>query len=76
MTDLPDDPITGRPIRGGDRRAEFERLSRENPRDLEAERAFIRSKIEIVQSDLSLSEDEKAKIIAELRDRAGLDDLA
>ena len=50
-----------------DKRAEFERLSRQVPRDPEAERAFIESKIEMIRNDPALSETEKEKAVEELR---------
>jgi hypothetical protein len=50
-----------------DLRSEFERLSRQVPRDPEAERAFIESKIEMIRSDLNLSKTEKERAIEELR---------
>ena len=50
-------------------RAEFERLSRQTPRDPEAERAFVESKIELIRNDPRLSEDEKKRAIEELRKR-------
>jgi hypothetical protein len=46
---------------------EFERLSRQVPRDPEAERAFIESKIEMIRSDPNLSQGEKERVIEELR---------
>jgi len=52
-----------------DRREEFERRSRETPRDLEAERAFIEGKIDLVRSDPNLTEEEKTRAIADLRQR-------
>jgi len=69
MENLPTDPKTGKPLRGRDMQAEFVRLSKEAARDPEAERAFIQSKIEAIESDTRLSEDEKAKAIAELQAR-------
>jgi len=57
---------------GGDitgRREEFERLSRETPRNPEAERAFIEAKIGLVRSDPKLTEEEKLRAIADLRQR-------
>lgn len=63
------DPRTGQPVQVGDMRAEFERLSRQVPRDPEAERAFIESKMEIVRSDPHLSDTEKEKALEELRSR-------
>jgi hypothetical protein len=63
------DPKTGKPVRGADKRAEFERLSRQVPRDPEAERAFIEGKIETVRGDPYLSDAEKERVIEELRSR-------
>jgi hypothetical protein len=61
------DPGTGNPVPVADMRAEFERLSRQVPRDPEAERAFIESKIEMIRSDPNLSQAEKERAIEELR---------
>ena len=61
------DPATGDPVPVADRRAEFERLSRQVPRDPEAERAFIESKIEMIRKDPRLSETEKEHAIEQLR---------
>jgi len=61
------DPETGKPAPMADMRAEFERLSRQVPRDPEAERAFIESKIEMIRTDSSLTEAEKERAIDELR---------
>jgi hypothetical protein len=58
---------TGKPVLVADMRAEFERLSRQAPRDPEAERAFIESKIEIIRQDSKLPEAEKDRAIEELR---------
>lgn len=55
----------GAPI--GDMREEFQKLSRQQPRNPAAERAFIESKIELARGDPRLSEAEKAAIIAELQ---------
>jgi hypothetical protein len=63
------DPETGQPVPVGDKRTEFERLSRQTPRDPAAERAFIESKIEMVRSDPRLSDAEKQQVIEELRRR-------
>ena len=52
-----------------DRRDEFERLSRETPRNLEAERAFVEGKIDLVRSDPNMTEEEKTRAIADLRRR-------
>ncbi len=60
------DPNTGIPVKIADMRAEFERLSRRTPRDPGSERAFIQSKIEMIQSDRHLSPKEKEDAIAEL----------
>ena len=69
MGPLPDDPKTGKPLPGEDKRAEFERISRRTPRNPDAETAFIESKIEIVRTDPRLNEDQKKKAIADLRAR-------
>jgi len=61
------DPDTGNPVSVADRRAEFERLSRQAPRDPGAERAFIESKIEMIRKDSNLTEAEKERAIEELR---------
>jgi len=52
-----------------DRREEFERLSRETPRNPEAERAFIEAKLDLVRTDPNLTEEEKLRAIADLRQR-------
>lgn len=67
MNSHPPDPKTGNPLEFADMREEFERLSRQTPRDPEAERAFIESKIEIVRTDPNLSQEDKERAIAELR---------
>jgi hypothetical protein len=56
-------------VRFGDLRAQFERLSRRVPRDPEAERAFLESKIAMVRGDPHLSDEEKEQAIQELRRR-------
>ena len=61
------DSKTGQPVRVSDMRAEFEQLSRQVPRDPEAERAFIESKIEMIRSDTHLSDADKERAIANLR---------
>jgi hypothetical protein len=61
------DPETGQPVPVADLRAEFERLSRQVPRDPEAERAFIESKIEMIRTDPTLSDEEKLRAIEALR---------
>jgi len=61
------DPDTGKPAPVADMRAEFERLSRRVPRDRDAERAFIESKIEMIRNDPRLSEAEKQRAIEHLR---------
>jgi hypothetical protein len=57
------------PKKTTDRRAEFERLSRQTPRDPDAERAFFENKIDLIRSDPTLSDDEKTLAIAEVRRR-------
>lgn len=61
------DPDTSNLVPVADMRAEFERLSRQVPRDPEAERAFIESKIEMIRQDSNLTEAEKERAIEELR---------
>jgi len=61
------DPKTGKPAPVADMRAEFERLSRQVPRDPEAERAFIEGKIAMIRTHPNLSEAEKKRAIEELR---------
>jgi len=61
------DPETGKSVPVADMRAEFERLSRQTPRDPEAERAFIQSKIDMIRSDPTLSETEKKQAIEAMR---------
>ncbi len=61
------DPASGKPVLVADMRAEFERLSRQVPRDPSAEKAFIESKIEMIRTDPKLTEAEKKRAIAELR---------
>jgi hypothetical protein len=55
----------GSPI--ADRRAEFERITRLSARDVNAERAFLESKIEILESDPTLGGPQKAAELAKLR---------
>src|SRR5262245_17243129 len=50
-----------------DRRAKFERLSRQSPRDEEAERAFIEGKMEMVRTAPNLTEEEKQRALKELK---------
>jgi hypothetical protein len=60
------------PPHGGkivDRRAEFERISRRSPRDLQAERAFIESKKRLVRTDPNLSDEEKQRALADLEQK-------
>jgi len=61
------DPQTGNPVPVADMRAEFERLSHQIPRDPEAERAFLQSKIEMIRNDPHLSEEEKERAIKALQ---------
>lgn len=49
-----------------DRRAKFRRLTRQSGRDVEAERAFIESKMQMVRGDPNLTEEEKRSLLAEL----------
>lgn len=48
-------------------RAEFDRISRQTPRNREAQRAFIESKIEMIRTDPRLGAAEKERAIADLR---------
>lgn len=52
-----------------DRRKEFEKLLERKPSDLEAERAFLRSKIELVRLDPNLADEDKTRLIRELQVR-------
>lgn len=67
----PDAPGPAGPPEIADMREHFARVTKESPRDPEAERAFIEGKIEMVRSDPNLSEDEKAAAIEELRAKLG-----
>ena len=60
------DPQTGKPVAYGDARAEFERLSRQTPRDPVAEDAFIEHKRELIRSDPNLTDREKKQALQEL----------
>jgi hypothetical protein len=55
--------------RSVDKRREFEKLSEKKPSDIEAERAFLRSKIELVRLDPNLADDERTRFIKELQER-------
>ena len=68
---LPPSPDGAGSAPAGDMRAQFEALSRQTPRDLPAERAFLDHKIELIRSDPRLSEAQKEQAIAELRQRLG-----
>lgn len=50
----------------GDARAQFERLTRDTPRDTDAERAFLRKRIELLRSLPGLSDEERDAEIAKL----------
>ena len=72
----PDDPENETPSAGSsagdsvrvkDMRAEFERISRQQPRDEDAERAFIESKIELIRTAPNLTDEEKERAIREIR---------
>jgi hypothetical protein len=49
-----------------DRRAKFRRLTRQSGRDVEGERAFIESKMQMVRNDPNLTEEEKRALLEEL----------
>lgn len=52
-----------------DRRAEFERITRRSPRNRQAERAFIESKMRLVRTDPNLSDEEKQRALADLEQK-------
>ena len=49
-----------------DAREKFARLTRQTPRDREAERVFVRKRIELMRSLPGLTDDERAAAIADL----------
>jgi hypothetical protein len=53
----------------GDRRKEFEELSRSHPVDESSKRVFLEARIERIREDLRLDPAEKERAIAELRKR-------
>jgi hypothetical protein len=60
------------PPEGGkiaDRRAKFERISRRSPRDEEAERVFIESKMMMVRTDPNLTTKEKRRALEMLKQK-------
>ena len=65
----PPDPKTSKPLDFADAREAFERLTTQSPRNSEAERAFIDSRIEMIRTDRTLSEEEKDRLISELKRR-------
>ena len=65
------DPDSGKQVSVGDKRAEFERLTQQLPRDPEAERAFIESKMEMIRNDPNLSQREKERAIEQLQSGKG-----
>ena len=65
----PDETGSAGPPEVSDMREHFARVTKETPRDPEAERAFIEGKIEMIRSDPNLSEDDKAAAIEELREK-------
>ena len=50
-----------------DKREEFAKLSQKKPEDVEAERAFLQTKIEVARADRNLSEPERTRFIRELQ---------
>jgi hypothetical protein len=54
----------------GDARELFERLTRETPRDAEAERAFLRKRIELLRSLPGLTHEEREAAIAQLEEQS------
>ncbi|MFN2588684.1 MAG: hypothetical protein ABR613_11280 [Actinomycetota bacterium] len=70
MQDAPppsDAPGTAGPPEIEDMREHFSKVTKETPRDPDAERAFVEGKIEMIRSDPNLSDEEKAAAIEELR---------
>jgi hypothetical protein len=67
----PTDPETGKRAPTADMREKFARMSTEAPRDPEAERAFIESKLEMIRTHPTLSEEEKKAAIRELEQKIG-----
>lgn len=54
-----------------DVREQFSKVTKETPRDLDAERAFVEGKIEMIRNDPNLSDEEKAAAIEEVRAKLG-----
>jgi hypothetical protein len=69
MSKKPPPPRSGKIA---DRRAEFERLTRQSGRDEKAERAFIESKMRMVRSDPRLTEEEKRVLLEQLEQKLPL----
>jgi hypothetical protein len=65
------DPSTGKRVPTADVREKFSRMSAEAGRDPEAERAFIESKLEMIRTHPTLTEDEKTAAIHELEEKLG-----
>lgn len=63
----PSDPETGEPREVHDARERFAEMTRRQPRDREAERAFIMARIAMVKGHPDLSESAKARAIEKLR---------
>ncbi|MFI1796842.1 hypothetical protein ACH427_05705 [Streptomyces sp. NPDC020379] len=63
----PDEPESEEPAPVADLREEFARETARAPRDREAERAFLQSKIETLRSDRTRSASEKEEAITALR---------
>lgn len=55
-------PQSNRPLPVIDATAEFERLSRQQPRNPAAERAFVQAKLDALQRDSSLTEEQRQSI--------------
>ena len=55
------------PVGFVDRRAEFERLAQTSPRDADAERVWLESKIDLVRRDPHMTEVAKQQLIARFR---------
>jgi hypothetical protein len=72
LDDLPDprrQQTEGSDASSVDRTKEFAKLSQKKPADVDAERAFLKSKIELARRDPGLSDSEKARFISELQQR-------
>jgi hypothetical protein len=60
-------PKTGKKIKVEDRRTEFEKITKQTPRDIDGEIAFIEGKMQMVLTDSHLTDEEKKQAIEELK---------